>query len=283
MSSKILRDLTAVVWKTSRYIWHPAVTGHWADSHRVRRWSMALLSSPSWRQKVHYLLQPQRQHKWCMSNAIDCQKRAAPPRAFFICRVPTLVGNRRQSQALTDCYANNTSIIQLSGTTHTHRHTSVFASWLWNTTGRLSLHSLSKHAGVTMGPPSYPLEFQGQGKAPKQSKSIKSCIGWEPYITNESLVSCWEPPVPLLRGIIQVKRFYSSEFNKSCGNRPGCLSHPYLFERVMSLFLMVRPSLLQKSLAGRSFPVYMVISVPWLHGGLGWIRGKGVCILCRYI
>lgn len=52
------------------------------------------------------------------------KKRAAAPRAFFICRVPTLLGNRRQPQALTDCYANNTGVIELSGTTHA----SVFAS-----------------------------------------------------------------------------------------------------------------------------------------------------------
>lgn len=173
MSSTILRDLTAVVWKTSRYIWHPAVTGHWADSHRVRRWSMALLSSPSWRQKVHYLLQPQRQHKWSMSNAIDCQKRAAPPRAFFICRVPTLVGNRRQPQALTDCYANNTSIIQLSGTTHTHRHTSVFASWLWNTTGRLSLHSIKQTRWCYYGSSFLPSGISGSGKSTETIKVNK--------------------------------------------------------------------------------------------------------------
>lgn len=102
----------------------------------------------------------------------------------------------------------------------------------------------------------------------------KVALGESPTLQMSPLSPAGNHQRQLLRGIIQVKCFHSAEFNKSCGGCPGCLSHPFLFERVMSPFLMVRPSL-QRSLAGRSFLVLTVISVPWLHRGVGVDLGEG--------
>lgn len=69
-----------------------------------------------------------------------------------------------------DYYANNTVVIELSGTTSICFFHSDFKVQQANC---LSIQ-LSTHAGVTTGPSSSPVECQGHAHQPEQSKSIKT-------------------------------------------------------------------------------------------------------------
>lgn len=148
--------------KTSRYMWHPAVTCYWAPSLSCGWDDLSLCaSSQSWDKKVHYLLQPQGQHKWCIFNMIDPQKLPSPQRAVFVCRVLTLEGNRRWplhcshsiDGLLCQQYQHNWIIWN-------HKH--LFLSlWLWSTAGGLSLNSIKHACWCYYGPSFLPAGMSG--------------------------------------------------------------------------------------------------------------------------